>query len=242
MLVPYIFIAAVWVAPIYIYFWGVDNVVSQYVLGTAPSQLWFLLMLFWVFAIYWPLSGLVNRHPTVGGVVVIACYAVGLFTPNYFCLSKGLQYIQFFYLGFIIRKLDLGNKIFYKVPCIVYLLIDILLFALTKIIGNEGLIVRLMSMGLGVLLHSFGAVSAFVILQKIYGKINTIKVLDFFVPYKMPVYLMHQQVIYFSIGWFNGVVTPVVLLVINFTFSLVVSTLFAWLMSKIRITRFLLGG
>lgn len=59
LLVPYAFTAIVWVAPISVYFlhWDVPMLFQKFVLGINPSQLWFLLMLFGVFAIAWPLWG-----------------------------------------------------------------------------------------------------------------------------------------------------------------------------------------
>lgn len=53
LLRPYCVTAITWVIPFYIYYNGVDltEIVKKYFLGYAPSQLWFLLMLFWIYGI-----------------------------------------------------------------------------------------------------------------------------------------------------------------------------------------------
>lgn len=51
LLLPYAITIIVWVLPFYILFSGFDakTIVYKYILGCAPSQLWFLPMLFWLF-------------------------------------------------------------------------------------------------------------------------------------------------------------------------------------------------
>ena len=228
----------------YAYFYGTKDIVNKFVLGTSPNQLWFLLMLFWVFAIFWLISDLTNRKPILGGIVVCGLYCFGVVVPSFYCLNSGLQYILCFYIGFMIRKLDLGNKLLYKIPSLIYLLIDILLFIGIELIGNhEEIIIKIGVLGLSVVLHIIGAVGAFVLLQRFTNRfLQENKIVDFFSKHSMVIYLVHQQLIYCSIGWFNGIVPPLVLVLINFIFSLTVSTVFSGLMSKTKVTRFLVGG
>ena len=243
LLVPYIFIAAVWVAPIHVYYYGTDELVSKYVLGTAPSQLWFLLMLFWVFAIFWLISDFINKKPLIGGVIVCILFCVGFVTPNIYCFSRGVQFLLFFYIGFLIRKNGLGNKFFYRIPSLIYITVDIGLFVICELVGcREGTVFKILSLGCSPLLHIIGAISAFVLLQRFVNHfIRDNKVIEFFSKHSMVIYLVHQQLIYFTIGWFNGIVPPVILVLINFVFSLSVSTVFSMLMHKTKVTRFLVG-
>ena len=244
LLVPYVFAAAVWVAPINKILLPNESIISMFVLGTAPRQLWFLLMLFWVFAIFWLISDIANRHPFLCVIIVGMLYIAGIFAPSYFCLNRGLQYIIYFYAGFFVRRYDFGNKILYKIPSIVYLGVDILLFVLSEMLINNGTVLfKLINMALGVLLHMFGAISAFVLLQRFVNRfMRDKKGIEFFSKHSMVIYLVHQQLIYFTIGWFNGIVPPVVLVLINFVFSLSVSTAFSVLMHKTKVTRFLVGS
>ena len=244
LIVPFVFIAAIWVIPVYAYFWGSNDIVEKFILGTSPSQLWFLLMLFWVFAIFWWISWIADKKPILGALIVGILFCVGILIPNYFCLSTGLQYTLFFYIGFLIRKYDLGNKILYRIPSIIYILINLVLFIVVRFIeGREGLIFQLLVIALNVVLHIISSVGAFILLQKFVNcflKDNNI--IAFFAKHSLVIYLVHQQLLYFSNGWLNGVVPPVVLVLVNFIFTFTISTIFAVIMSKTKITRFLVGS
>lgn len=243
LLVPYVFIAAIWVVPVRIYFWGAKDIVGNYLFGKSPNQLWFLLMLFWVFAIFWLITDIANKNPLLCGIVVCILYCIGIFAPSIYCLSRGLQHILFFYIGFLIRKLDLGNKFFYKLSTLVYIILDIGLFILCKVISNiDGILFKVLSLGYTALLHTVGAISAFIILQRCVTYIKNKKFLDFFSEHNMVIYLVHQQLIYFTLVWLNGVVPPIILVLINFAVALTVSTLFSVLMHKTKVTRFLVGS
>lgn len=105
------------------------------------------------------------------------------------------------------------------------------------------MIFKLLLFGGNVLLHMVGAVGAFVILQKFVNRfLLKNKIVDSLSKHSMVIYLVHQQLIYFSIGWFNGIVPPVVLILINFCFSLAVSLGFSLFMHKTKVTRFLVGS
>lgn len=49
LLLPYVFVALLWAAPAYGFFFGLDDLVGKFVLMRFPSQLWFLPMLLWCF-------------------------------------------------------------------------------------------------------------------------------------------------------------------------------------------------
>lgn len=244
LLVPYVFIAAVWVAPIHAYYFGTEELIEKYVLGSAPSQLWFLLMLFWVFAVFWLISNIAKKKPLLGGVIVCVMYCVGLFAPSIYCFNSGLRYLMFFGIGFLIRKCALGSRLFYKIPSLVYLVADIGLFVVCELLGSyEGIIFKAVSLGCSLLLHVVGAVSAFIFLQRVVNRfLRGNKIIDFFGKHSMVIYLVHQQLIYFSIGAFNGIVLPIVLVLINFVFALTVSAAFSVLMHKTKVTIFLVGS
>ena len=245
LLVPYVFSLVVWVVPVHAFYFGTDDLVKNYLLGASPSQLWFLLMLFWVFAIFWLISDMICEKPLFGGIIICALYCIGLLMPSIYCFNSGLMYLLFFYIGFLIRSFDLGNKFLYRVPSLMYLVIDIGLFIVYKFIGGfDGILfIKGMFLGCGILLHIVGAIGAFVILQRFVKRfLQGNKVIDFLGKHSMVVYLFHQQLIYFSIGRFNGVVPPIVLALINFAFSLSISIVISVLMHKTKITKVLVGS
>lgn len=109
LLVPYVFVMLIWVAPISEYFfrWDLADLIKKYILCINPSQLWFLWMLFGVFAIVWPLRRVMIEKPLAGWAIAIAFYGLGIiggkFVPNVFCIWTACQYILFFFIGMRIR-------------------------------------------------------------------------------------------------------------------------------------------
>ena len=57
----------------------------------------------------------------------------------------------------------------------------------------------------------------------------------------MPIYLFHQQVIYFTIIWFNGKVNPYINVAVNFIVAIVLSVIISSILMKFKVTRFLIG-
>ena len=57
----------------------------------------------------------------------------------------------------------------------------------------------------------------------------------------MPMYLFHQQIIYFTIYWLNGKVNPYLHAGINFVAALVGSFIISSILMRWKVTRFLIG-
>ena len=88
-----------------------------------------------------------------------------------------------------------------------------------------------------------GAVMAFLVLQKLAGYIDwrQNKIIKGFSQISMPVYLLHQQLIYFSISIFNGHVNPYLNSIINVVFAIAGSAIITKLLYKVRVLRLLMG-
>ena len=93
------------------------------------------------------------------------------------------------------------------------------------------------------MLKLVGAFSAFIILEKIVSrtKINESGFLNILSKYTMPMYLFHQQIIYFIILWLNGTMSPWINALINFALAGLISFAIGWGLMKNRMTRLLLG-
>lgn len=76
---------------------------------------------FLVFAIFGLISDFVNNHSFLGLLIVCSLYCIGMFAPAYYRINNSLQYMLIFYMGFLFRKYNLGNKIFYEIPSVVYI-------------------------------------------------------------------------------------------------------------------------
>lgn len=248
LLVPFVFVAAVWVIPVsYLFFpFNLGEFVNKYILGTAPGQLWFLLMLFGVFTLFYPLSCYLKEHQLVGAVVVIGIYGVGLVgktvLPNVFQLFTACMYLPIFWFGFKLRQW--GSRWINRIPTVLWVMTHIILFALLQYISPfRGVIFTLVRMGLTFVLHTVGALMAFSVLQKIADKTHwrDSKIFSLISKLSFPVYLFHQQVLYILIYFLNGLLNPYAHVAVNFISALGISLTLSAILTKCRITRFLLG-
>ena len=247
LLIPYVFVAAVWVIPVQCLFleYDVKTVFYNYVLATSPSQLWFLVMLFNVFIIFWPLSDFFRKHNLAGAVVAIGMYGCsivgGMILPNIFMIFTALRYVLFFWIGFKLRQN--GTEIIRRIPAVLWIMASVLLFVLTQYFGSfESVFLKGLKVGLSHASNIVGALMAFVVLQNIADKASwNNKCFAFFSSQSMLVYLLHQQIIYFFIYWLNGIVNPYLNAAINFTGSLAVSLAASSVLMRFRVTRFLMG-
>ncbi len=131
-----------------------------------------------------------------------------------------------------------------KIPSFIWIVIHIVLFLLTEYIKDfEGIFFKLFGMGLEFILNIAGALMAFVVLQRIAEAVNwqNSKVFGYLSKNSMPVYLFHQQIIYFVIYYLNGIINPHLHALLNFVVSLSVSLLISCVFMKFRVTRFLIG-
>lgn len=107
----------------------------------------------------------------------------------------------------------------------------------------NGLLFKISSFGFTVTLQLIGAVMAFLVLEKLAGCVDwkQNKLIKGFSQISMPVFLLHQQLIYFSISLFNGHVNPYVNAIINVAFAIVGSAVITKLFYKVKVFRVLMG-
>ena len=215
LLVPYAVVSAVWIVPIsaFFYSYGAWDIVKNHLLGIAPGQLWFLLMLFFVFLMFYPLSHFFAKHEFAGAFLALAFYGVGYVGafafPNVLQIFRACTYMPFFLLEFKLRQH--GNRVFRKIPVFLWIIADVLLFLAVELLRRQnGRLFTLLSVGMSFLLQAVGALMAFFVLQKIanHVKWKESKAFALFSKHSMPIYLFHQQVIYFVIYWLNGLLNP----------------------------------
>ena len=248
LLVPYTFVSAIWAIPFALYYLQYNgfDIIKRFVLGASPSQLWFLLMLFFVFMLLYPLTSFFEKHNIGGALTVLVIYCIGLVgsmvLPNVFQILTACQYLIFFWLGFKIRQY--GSEPLMKIPSLLWIAADVLLFILIQYLsGFDATIIKLFNLGFTFLLHIIGALMAFVVLQKLANRMNwkESKVFTLLSKNSMPVYLFHQQVIYVFISLLNGVINPYLHAGVNFIGAMVISLLISTLLMKFKWTRFLIG-
>lgn len=102
---------------------------------------------------------------------------------------------------------------------------------------------KILNVGIVFILHIVGAVMAYKVLQYIAEKVDW-KNNRMFISlslYSMPMYLFHQQIIYFTIALLNGKMIPWINAGVNFLVSLIVSYLISCILMRFKVTRLLVG-
>ena len=249
LIVPYLFIAFAWIIPIYYIFFGypIKNIFNDFILAMHSSQLWFLIMLFNVFLIAWPLSNIFAKHHLVGMFIALGFYILYIVESyfinyNIFNLSTACKYLIIFWCGFKMRQLN--TDFFKKIPIFVYISADFLIFLLwwiRKPFSNS--FITITQIVLYFLLHIIGAIAAFLILQKIasFWKWQNCKYFLFFSKCSMSVYLLHMQIVFIFIYLTNNMMSPCLHSISNFIVTTGVSLLISSLLLRFRITKFLIG-
>lgn len=241
LIIPYFFVALFWVVPIYSYFYGFDvlKILNKYVLGEAPSQLWFVLMLFWVFVIAHPLSNFFINKPLSSALLVLLLWIIGIcgsvLLPNPFQIFTSLHFIVYFWIGFelhhYINKYQRFKRIvFNKFTFASFLLLNVTLFLVIANNPLEGPVAKIVNITASLGAHIAGAIMSFILLMLIASSIHWQK--PFFsslTKASYPIYLFHQQIIYFVLWRLNGIVEPFILMV----FAFVISTLVSWVISAV---------
>lgn len=211
LIVPYIFLSVFWCAPIYSYFFdsSIDELFQKYILGISPNQLWFILMLFWVFIIFYFCSEFFMNFTIRGAVLVLFIYGLGIIgggiLTNYFQIWTACLYVPLFWIGFKLRQYNMGY--IRKIPLAALIVTDIVLFIFVQYIQSfEGVLFTILNLGISFALHIVGSVMVFVFLQKLSNMVKwkENKFFDFISKQSMSIYLIHQQIIYFLIYWLNG--------------------------------------
>ena len=246
LLVPYITVAIIWVIPIQKFFFKYDlkQIFENYVLGFSPNQLWFLLMLLWLFIIVYPITPFLRKKK---GIVVVLCfYLIGIvfnrLVGNFIMIPRAFMYLFFFWLGFKLRQGCF--EFIWNMPTLVYFCVHFLLFLFTEYLFLPDMLIgKVVKYIVQALVHGLGAIMSFVIFERLFfilpnriqKRFNTIA------KFSMPIYLFHQQIIYFVIYLLNGKISPVLICFINFIISLCGALIISIVFMRFKVTRFLIG-
>lgn len=130
-----------------------------------------------------------------------------------------------------------------KIPIWCWIITDGILFILNDIVKMTQIPIPGINHFMGLVLHVVGAIMAVSILYKIACMVSwkdngIIKCLS---KYSMPMYLFHQQIIYFSIVALNGKVNPWINAGVNFAVAVIGSLVISIILMHWKITRFLIG-
>lgn len=248
LLIPYVFVALIWIIPFYKYFYQADTItiIRNFVFGIAPSQLWFLMMLFVLYVLFYILSEFFEKHSfLVGFLVATGIYILstigGTYISNYFQVWTATKYLFFYYIGFSFRKY--GFKKAFEIPWIVYLVSDVLLFALLYYVtGQSGRLYTLAAMGIKPICNLVGTLMVVIGCSKFsIEQIEASKIYQFLLKHNFTMYLFHQQIIWTLLWYLNDMIVPSEMFVVDCTVSILGSLLLAFLLEKIPVVRTLVG-
>ncbi len=251
LIIPYVFVMAVWVAPIarILFKYDFKTMIKRYILCISPNQLWFLWMLFDVFIIVWPIRKILLEKRILGWVIALVSFLVGKvgynITPDYFNIWTATQYLPFFFIGMRIYAKEQKKELLLseKIPWFIWLIINVALFALMQFKHFDGKVGDVIELGLTVSMYISGAIMAWAGLQKIARIIpwKNSKAFKILSSYTMPLYLFHQQIVYFVILLLNGKVSPWLNVAANFIIAIGGAFIISVILMKFKVTRFLLG-
>ena len=248
LLIPYFVTSFCWAIPIGYYFfkYSFKEIIIKYFLMTSPSQLWFLIMLFIVFVLFELFSNKIKislKNLIILLIVTTVTNKMLLhFDINLFQIANIIKYILYFYLGGFIyyNKNKISNRQFN----IMIILVIILYFVIVFINTLNYNLLHIVSLMLKSLISIFEVSSIYyfctklVTLKKINMGSKLYKILE---DNSFGVYLFHQQIIYFTIILFNGIVHPIIQVFLSFVISLGISLFISVILKKNKITKFLFG-
>ena len=249
LLLPYFCVMLTWVIPFYVHYSGFElsQIVYKYVLGCAPSQLWFLPMLFLLFVFFYRI--LDEKYVSTQGMLAVATISIGggylldKIGVNVFQISAAVKYAGYYYFGAYVYKMKAEKR--WMLPISAFG--SIAIFIIGKIIKaniTASVLVRLIGSILGYMCSYMGVVFIYYSVKIITERLidarkpkiwNELKKMSF------GIYLFHQQIIYLTIIPLNGKVPPIVQVVIGFVCAIGVASLITAVLKRFKLTRTLYG-
>lgn len=241
LLLPFVAISLLWAAPIYAYFWDASAfiLIKKFLLGAAPAQLWFVLMLFNVFTIAYFILDKLYQKFFLGMIISLLIFCLGIvfgkLLGSYFQISAALQFFLYFWIGTqLYRKPD---NLFARISPVILIITYITCLLLSKYIIGSNAIYKLINLALHLSSNIIGALAAFYVLLWVAERVKyqESKVYLFFEKYNFTMYMIHQQIIYFFLDALNGKCKPVLAVIIIFVFVSLISGVIAWFLGKNKI-------
>lgn len=246
LFLPYISAILFWALPFYIVYSGfnIRQITYKYVLGCAPSQLWFLPMLLWLFAVAYIVFQ--KHRPSKIGLASSILISIGggyilnkIGCINILQIVTAVKYAMFYYLGVYLyekrTKLSTEKIIF----CI---LLSVGGFVISNlIVDGSSFLMKILDL----LTSTFGSLAGILM---IYGLATVIgsaagnnAVWKFLKKNSFGIYLFHQQLIYPCIMLLNGRVYPIIQVTICFILAIAGASIMAEFFRKYKVTKILFG-
>lgn len=247
LLIPYALISLLWAIPFGIHYYHLKatDIIHRFLLGIAPEQLWFLLMLFWVYFISFYLSSKWENSPIIGIAVILVLYITGVIgaavIDNYFQVFTAFKYLVFFSLGFYSRKIGLDKD---KRLFIILVPLYIVIFVLYLKCPVPNVLLKFVRIVTYTVCGCIGSILVFHISDFLTTKfrLDNNRFLLVLSSASMPIYLLHQQVIYITIDLFNGYISFVLNILISFVSAIAIPLIIYYILNKYKFGSYLFGS
>ena len=244
LMVPYVFFAAFWCVPFQIYFYHSEaaEIFRNYILGYSPAQLWYLLMLFCLFVIIYPLADKIQSlklYQIAALSFTSYLFGMGLYFFHVpFNLPAAFVHIAFFVMGMVYRKNNVLFDAWYK-----FALPHFILFCIGYYLSFEdSTTIKIIRYVIEFFTITAGVFMVITLIQKFQdAAIFNSPLYNFFKENSFTMYLVHQQIIYCTIATFNGIIPPSGLVLINFAAAISISAIICVILNRFKVTRFLIG-
>lgn len=245
LLIPYVLVSIFWCIPIgnLFFHYSLVEIIKKYFLGIAPSQLWFLLMLFWIYGIAWLIVEYIylNRRYWATFIIVIL-FLVSIFfrqyIPNVFMIWKSFEFLPIFWVGFLVNE---QCETITSSKVTLFGICHMLLFGILEKLSINNVYIESI---LQLIMNICGSTFIFLLIVCINGKSNKNlylkKIISNLGKYSMAIYLFHQQIIYICLRIVYKF--PIGLgVMINISFSIIGSIIISKVLRKNKITLYILG-
>lgn len=251
LIIPYILISIFYVYPIRIitnksYGLSLYNIVNDIFLSKNPSHLWFLLMLFWIFIIFRVLDERIKKYNKV--VMLLTLYILFIVGKilnkfnllNILQISNVIQYIIFFYAGFICRmKFKIIECKLNNIKISHLFIIQIILIFIKQFLNNNQSIIMQLIVVIMDPLIAFIGIALFYLIVNIILSLNE-NIVDskiyLFLKYNnFNIYLLHMPIIQIILSViYDKMISPTVLVLICFTISIWISSIISIILNKYK--------
>lgn len=251
LLIPYA-AACLWVIPAYcmVFHPTVKEIVLKFALAQAPSQLWFLVMLFGLYLVFYKFSDkLLSMKIHYATIILAAVYfgrlVLGKAVPiSLFQISNVMGFAVFYFAGMCYRKYGISRYLKSKKMTMALTVLNLSAFFTFDCLSHEtGFGFKVGSVALLPIVNMLGILMILSWIDKLnIDQIITNKSYRILAECSMGIYLLHQQVLYITERIFNQAwILPTISVLLNFVVAGSISFFIVRLASNNRYGRAALG-
>lgn len=259
LLVPYLFVATIWMIPIK-YIIGFHNNADVYdiyirgiLLSKDPGHLWFLLMLFNVFVLFYLLNTFILSKSSLmlSAVLIFAVGLSGQYATNLLQIQQSFGYLMYFYAGYIWarHRIFLDSFILRNNWFIIALGFTHLLFFVARsyfyIHKGKNFYANLIDKSFEIFVALAGILFIYSLCLHLSSKtkINNSRLISLLEKNSLIIYLFHQPLLYiYYLNLWNKNVPPIMVIMMCFITGLSVPLLISKVVNKSETLKYLTKG